>query len=518
PRLTTELETLSAQQVPNADVLLLLANLAASRSNTAAIAEQLKRRTAAIAKRDANNAAAFDESNIVLAAAALRREELRGASEDLFNALVESTHGSPHHWRAVLRIAHATAVQVNRGESGAEALYRQRLKYWVPATGATASQHAAGAVSAMWLVHEDHVLHLAGAHNDVLFCRYPLTGDFDFTCETQEGGEIGTDGGLVYGGLQFEALGSTNQLSVWDADLVHLVQKPCPFVRHDERPSFNRVSIRSNADGVKFAANLHPVWSDNSAQQASPWLGLRSYGDRRPVFRNLTITGKPVIPREVKLSQGDQLRGWQSQFFGETQPPFDQQQQSTTEANDVDWSIAAGVIQAAKQEAAGANPQSRLTYQRPLLDGEAVAYEFFHEAGAIEVHPALGRLAFLIEPNGVRVHWITDGEADWTGLPADNALLEPLNRRGPRALPLREKDWNKMQLSRAGGKVTLSLNETVIYERDVDYGGDHTFCFYRDRTKAAAKIREVVMTGDWPETLPADFAANPAVVAGQDKQ
>ena len=96
-------------------------------------------------------------------------------------------------------------------------------------------------------------------------------------------------------------------------------------------------------------------------------------------------------------------------------------------------------------------------------------------------------------------------------MPADNALLEPLSRRGPRPLPLKEGDWNAVTLSRADGKVTLTLNDEVIYQRAVDFGGDHSFGFYRDRTKTSVKIRNVVMTGDWPETLPDDVLENPTV-------
>ena len=33
----------------------------------------------------------------------------------------------------------------------------------------------------------------------------------------------------------------------------------------------------------------------------SPWIGLRAFGDRRPLYRNLQISGSPVIPREVRL-------------------------------------------------------------------------------------------------------------------------------------------------------------------------------------------------------------------------
>ena len=41
----------------------------------------------------------------------------------------------------------------------------------------------------------------------MLFFRYPLTGEFEFSCETQDGGQRGTEGGVEYGGLGFEAWG-----------------------------------------------------------------------------------------------------------------------------------------------------------------------------------------------------------------------------------------------------------------------------------------------------------------------
>ena len=33
---------------------------------------------------------------------------------------------------------------------------------------------------------------------------------------------------------------------------------------------------------------------------------------------------------------------------------------------------------------------------------------------------------------GARLHWMTTGDLEWTGLPDDNAVIEPLNRRGPK--------------------------------------------------------------------------------------
>lgn len=519
-RLTTELEELVADGIPLADTLLLMAQLADPRSDESKLKATLEARLERLLASVAEEAVAggetviIDPSDIAVAAAASTVKSQQRVSEAMFKSLVEQTlKGSATRLRSFLRLSYATAVQLARGESGPETIRTNRLKYWVPVSGATSAMHRQGATAATWLVHEDHVLHLAGSRNDVLFFRYPLVGEFEFRCESQEGGRIMTDGGLVYGGLQFEALGRTNQLTIRDADTVYSVVKPCPFVRHESRPTFNRMSIRSSADLAVLTVNMHPMWFDPAEKAAaSPWVGLRSFEERRPMFRNLEITGEPVIPREVRMADGDDLRGWMSQYYGESQPSFAAAEAVDSAVMSPDWVLESGVISAPKVKAdAGVFSQSVLHYQRPLLDGESVSYEFEYQPGEIHIHPALGRMAFLIEPGGVQVHWMTSGDFEWTGLPADNALLEPLSRRGPRPLPLKEGEWNSVRLARADGKVTVTLNSDVIYQRVVDFGGDLSFGFYRNRTETAARIRNVVMTGNWPESLPEDCLANPAV-------
>jgi hypothetical protein len=438
-----------------------------------------------------------------------------------------SALGSPR-LLAFLRLAHAVAVQTHVGRSGPEFLEHNRLKYWVPVSNPTAATSAKGAIPAMWLAHEEHILHLTGSNSDVLFFRYPLLGEFDFTCETQLGGPEGTDGGLVYGGLQFQPADGNERLNVWDADLENLRLKPCPFVRREkDRAVYNRVSIRSTEERIEFAVNLHPVWLDQKSSFQSPWLGLRSLGEHRPLFRNLKLTGQPVIPREVTLSAGEELRGWQSRFFGETQRrftagmvPVDTAQPIEEAAGVVasDWRMKGGVIEAEKRDVAeGETHQSLLQYQRPLLDGEAIAYEFFYRAGEIEVHPAVGRLAFLFEPGGIRIRWMTDGELEWTGLAEDNATLEPLNRRGPRPFPLKENDWNAVSVSLTKGKVDVTLNGSLVYSRETRKGQNaaEKFGLYRDRARGV-QVRNVVMTGDWPNELPKEFFDNPMTLIGSE--
>ncbi|MCA9070278.1 MAG: DUF1583 domain-containing protein, partial [Planctomycetaceae bacterium] len=294
------------------------------------------------------------------------------------------------------------------------------------------------------------------------------------------------------------------------------------FVRREEdRAEFNRVSIRSIASQIHFAINRHPMWFDHRAALQSPWLGLRSSGENRPLFRNFKLTGSPQIPRMISLARGDELRGWQSRFFAETTPqfttgmvPVNVIQGVGTEVAQIasDWKLFDSIINAAKQEVVGGKSrQSLLQYHRPLLDGERIAYEFFHQAKELEVHPAIGRLAFLFEPGGIRIHWITDGELEWTGLPEDNVTLEPLNRRGPRPFPLKENDWNAVSVSHSGGKIEITLNDVLVYSRKMENGVGGKFGLYRNCDRGV-QVRHVSMTGEWPKAIPQEFLDNPTTL------
>jgi hypothetical protein len=178
-------------------------------------------------------------------------------------------------------------------------------------------------------------------------------------------------------------------------------------------------------------------------------LAVRGWGCMRlgmGGFTSATLKSlvEPVIPREVRIADSSDLRGWTA-AYGETVPkavqpflpgpavngPAAPQPRTGTSS----MAVLHGRMAAAPEAEKVA--QSHLTYMRPLLDGESVSYEFFHEDGKTIVHPTLGRLTFLIESGGVRMHWLTDNDNEWTGLGADNAIVEPLNRRGPRSLPIK---------------------------------------------------------------------------------
>ncbi len=151
--------------------------------------------------------------------------------------------------------------------------------------------------------------------------------------------------------------------------------------------------------------------------------------------------------------------------------------------------------------------QSRLYYHRPLLDGDAVSYEFLYEPGQVLVHPAIDRLAFLLEPEGIKVHWMTAGGTDLSGLPADNAAEEPANRRGPRPIPLKPGDWNSMKLVLDADKVTIDLNGQTIYQRPLEPTLGRQFGLFHYKDQTSAQVRNIVLRGRWPATLTADALA-----------
>jgi hypothetical protein len=533
-RLTTELEEFAKAKVPNADFVLLLARIADGSANIDELKTAIDKRLESLSP--ATNVAEPGEIAVapggldapgdglqpfVLGAACLERPPLRPTGQRVFEKLVERIpDGNSYYARPFLRRARAIAILKQHDGAGPKLLADPGLKFWIPASEENAARSATGAVRETWLLHEDHIMHLAGPHNDYLCFRYPLTGEFEFQVEAQNGGKEYTFGNLAFGGLAYSVAGNADELRVWGLDIAQMVTRPFPFVRKEQWATYQRLSIRSSEKGAVHLVNGRPVWTDPVRDSASPWLALRCFGDYIPAFRNFRLTGNPVFPREVRMSDGNLLRGWFTQFYPSNVSPLvpltqgAAMNQSAPQANQTglspsppastqyDWFLRDGVIHGSKRsELFRAAAPSRLTYFRPLQNDESIHYEFLYEAGNQEVHPGLGRLAFLIEPSGVRVHWMTSGETEWTGLTENNATIEPLNRRGPRPLPLKAGDWNRLTMTLNKDVLSLTLNDVEIYSRKMEAENSRRFSLYHDRNRSAVQVRNVVLRGDWPEKL-----------------
>ncbi len=79
--------------------------------------------------------------------------------------------------------------------------------------------------------------------------------------------------------------------------------------------AFNRIKVQVTPRKVRYLINDHLFYEDTEPSPTSPWLGLFTGTGERAVWRNVTLAGRPVIPREVSLAQGDRLEGWTQQLL-----------------------------------------------------------------------------------------------------------------------------------------------------------------------------------------------------------
>lgn len=524
-RLTTDLESHVTNKTPGADLLWLLAKSLDDQTTDAellaawlqqrgplpapAIAEPVGTTSANPPAPDAPRVAMISAADVLIAVATLPRAGLATERVRVLRQFVESTVAPPAPiLHSFLVRAYAQALLAQSGSTDAGNGLAPQFQHWISVTTASDPRRSTG--PAIWLAQEHALLHLTGNGHDVLQCRYPITGDFHFRCDIQSGGPFSVDGGLAYDGWATEATIGTVEFLAWDSQGQNRLRRNSIYLDAQFGNVIGRAEVAHTGPTTTFLINKHPLWHVPS-DSTSPWLGLRAAGNRRAVFRHLQVSGSPTIPREVRLLGGQELAGWQVRRPDEPWPVAFTSQSGLPQSTILDWTLAEGQIQGESlPQPDSESPQpSWLSYQRPLLDGESWKYEFQYQPGQREVHPALGRVVFLVQPEGVRLRWVTEGANEWTGLPTGNDLVEPLNRRGPKVLPLLVDQWNRVTLSRQKGVVTLTLNDQEIYQRHIDWSGDQRIGFYRDVRTSDVRIRDVVLQGDWPDTLPQDFSQQP---------
>lgn len=463
-----------------------------------------------------NRPGPIDWAEYLLARSCFVRPEYQRAAERYQPLLVNHARPIPvQSWLAVLNGDLARYAARNNGaELGPTP--NGGLAMWRVSSHRSRSNSAVADTPAWWVAAGDHVAHVAGPGEDFLYFRYPLLGEFEFSMESSMRGW--DEGNLSYGGLVFEAVHGAAVSKIFPVGYYEVVNRPDALERND----FNRVMLKVGPAGARCLVNDHLVFETADPSPTSPWLALYTRFNCKSVFRNLKLTGDVRIPREVPLSHGDRLEGWIG-TLGDTLPPrLTVGERIPNPAGRVivrnpaaeafTWTATDGVIVGRKAERTEPNApaQRRLHYLRPMHDGEMVRYEFLYDPQQSEVHPALDRLTFVLAPEGVRLHWTTDrNDVDpWTGLAGDNIADEPENRRGPQPLPLKRGEWNGVRIRLENDVAILELNGSEIYRRTIESWNDRTFGFQYDPRRAAARVRNVVLSGNWPERLAPDRLAN----------
>lgn len=273
-----------------------------------------------------------------------------------------------------------------------------------------------------------------------------------------------------------------------------------------------RLVVRNG--GIAAFVGDRKVLEQPISDRPEPWLSIHSAPGTAAMARRIKVSGSPEIPPVLGLSESPVLDGWSADTY----------QEATSGANAV-WEkrgdeITGAILKPIQKMAeetryvsnrttnpaelyalAGSRCESVLQYRHPLLGDGEVDYEFFYEPGKSVVHPALDRLTFLLGADGVKLHWMTDAQYERTDLRPENATVEPANRRGPDALPLKPREWNRVKLSLTDNRARLQLNDVTVYERPVEAGNSRIFGLFHYADESQVRVRHVHLRGNWPKTV-----------------
>ena len=471
--------------------------------------------------KDTNHARRAQISDLILSKAAMSKPELQSIGREMAQQFIH--HASRGQEQLLMTVGRREYYASMIGDEIAGRLNQQPwnpdLLHWTAGAVVSARTEAGGAIPMWWVGQGDLIEHLCGPDASHLYLKYPLKGEFEVTCDAWLGGWGECD--LGYGGIVFNALnlGSETQItSVGNRS--DTLRSPDP---PEVRDRYNRIRLEFRSDKVRYFINQTLIHEEPQPSRASPWLFIHCDKVWLTAMRNFQITGNPEIAKEVSLVEGNQLLGWVSEFYNESQPVRASNQDGEDDLGTpnshkdttYDWWAQEGVLRGRHRPLSGLGKttveQSRLYYDRPIQTGERLRYEFFYDTGAAGSHvaPALDRLAFLLEPDGVKLHWMTDGsrsEDAYGGLTTDNMVTEPAIQRGK--LALKQGDWNVVEIALNDDLVTITLNQTVIAERKLEAENSRQFGFYHDKNATSVQVRNVVLTGDWPQSLSPAIESN----------
>jgi tetratricopeptide (TPR) repeat protein len=360
------------------------------------------------------------------------------------------------------------------------------LRFWDRVSHNRAMPRGIRSSRTHWSIEGNVVKHYPGRAQDYLYLRTPLQGDFEVTCDLTSFGW--REAHLGYGGLRFDLLHTLKKYNLFSfSQLVRSGDIQPPLA--DPGPWY-KFRLVVHGDTYTVFVNNRKLCEEPLPDDADPWLMLHADHQCTAGIRNLKIAGQPHIPESLSLSALPDLTGWLS--YDDT--PWQKRGDTIVSQG---WPVPRG-----NKPPPRTWQERALHYHRPLLEDGAIEYDFFYEPGREHGHPALDRLVILLDPEGVRIHWLTDGVHDSTGLAPDNAATEPKNRRGQTRLPLKAKAWNHLRLVLAGDTVTLNLNGEEIYQRVLESTNQRTFGLFHYADETTLRVRNVTYRGQWPRRVP----------------
>ncbi|MEM7317034.1 MAG: DUF1583 domain-containing protein, partial [Planctomycetota bacterium] len=224
---------------------------------------------------------------------------------------------------------------------------------------------------------------------------------------------------------------------------------------------------------------------------------MRSWRRTGSGIRRLDLVGAPETPDSIDLLD-DSLNGWASYHHPEFNDGYGNWETTTDQDGNVQ--LLADTLSGLP----GSDDEDLIRYVRPLKWDATIRYQFRYQPGTHVVHPAIGRLVFLISNQRVTLHQVTDGRFERSGLRPDNQTpwraddATPAQLSTHEAQPRIREGWNDASLSLVGDRVELEINDRSVAFLTLPKHNSRKFGLfrYRDRTKAA--VRNLWLEGQWP--------------------
>jgi hypothetical protein len=393
-------------------------------------------------------------------------------------------------WIRMVRNARGRAQVAGLPDAGGRAFGSDPgLTFWSPVTRVRAGSRGTAKPAPHWDVRDGVVRHYPGHENDFFYLRVPLRGDFEVSAELTTFGW--REPHIGYGGIRFVLMHDRKSYQLYSPDK-HL-RKGEIDPQLPELGDWYKFRLVVKDGTWTVFVNDRKVCEELLPADPDPWFMLEAEHQNTAAVKNLKITGTPSVPESLDLSGGFSTRGWAGHTSG---------QEWSKRGEEIYHEGARPVPEEDKPLPPRQYPENAIFYHRPMVEDGSVEYEFFYVPEKTLVHPALDRLTFLLDPKGVRVHWLTDGDSERTGLKRDNVADEPANRRGQGELPLKPKAWNRMKLTLVGDVVKLELNGTEIYQRSVESTNQRTFGLFHYTDDTDVRVRKVTYRGAWPREMP----------------
>ncbi|MCA8998143.1 MAG: DUF1583 domain-containing protein [Planctomycetaceae bacterium] len=430
----------------------------------------------------------------LLLKAAVEHEELRDLADEVLERILAQQIRVPHHSGPLEWDQQIAGI---RGRSrylrivGAQTAPQPfpsapPLRQWQSVAHSSAETLGKGFPAMHWHLDGRTVHKLASHFDTFLTFGCPLTGDYQIECDIS--GFDYREGQLMVGGewLWLHFSHETFDLGNINGQSRQVSMDPKLSLVNDW--VHYRCTVRGGV--CSHFVNGRLLHTQELGEHPFPWVAIRSPYWASTSVRDVRITGTPEIPRTLRLSDDPSLRGWRSYYDG-------MEADSPGWEYDPDVEPNGGIVAAKSPKAKGTAQEHLLRYFRPLFEDGVIEYEFFYEPGESLVSPTLGDQAFVLGPDGVRVHQLTNGRWDRSGL--DPANFSEVVAEG--ACPL-VSGWNRLRLETIGDTVRLRLNDRPIYEGEIAPINDRTFGLFHDLGETAVQVRNVTWTGSWPNELP----------------